>query len=993
MTKKEPARSGPPLWASLAVYVLLSLLLTWPLAQHLATHFPSSNTDVFNVYWGNWWVRTALASGQNPYVTDYLIYPVGFNLATFAFSPFLASLWIPLSWIVSPIAAYNLVVLATIVLCCLAMDQLVRYLTGNGWAALVAGISFGFAPILAGQRASHLNLSMVAWIPWSTLFLTRLMRQARTRDAVLLAVTIGLAFLTRLHVGVLVVLFLIIYFAGLLLVERSRWHRRVFAHLSLAGLLTVLLVSPLIVYVVQALNQPGGESLIRWQAEINQADLLAYVLPTLQHPLLGPWTRPVYEQQFENNTQYWAFVGIVPLLLALFIAVTRPRRALPWLLTGFFFFVLALGPIPRLNGSVYPQVTLPYGWALTLFSTIGFDIPNRFNLAMMPALSVLTGLACAEIATRTGKRWPLLILSLLIVGEYLVIPLPVEPAPADSAFYDQLAADGEEYAIVDFPLERAPGEVHRYWQTRHTKPIVGGWDHRVPPSAFAFIESNPLLSTWSGRNQDDVTLDQALRALSEANVRYLVFHKKQTHSIAERMRSLLLTMNPVFADQSLHVLPVEASSGQSYEVVRRFDEKLALTRPSAFLSTVTDSSVPQLALSTCWLLGRPGDAEATSVVTVTDSSGNVAYEKAAVLPARSEGLACQHWLLELEAQTGSYDLSITALSGGQPLGTYTTTLPIQVLEHRRRGPFPVVGHEYLATYDAPVELLGYNLVGDEGFVWVDLYWRATAPLDEPLILTMHLLDPVTGGPLASAGDILHRLEWKRGDLLHETRVMWLDDVPQGQYSLGLVLSPQAEPERSIRAFDGAKGEPWPDEMAVLDQPVLVLPAALRDLPVSSEGRMVAYTTAEAVAAEPEHRVDAVFEGVGELVGYTLEPGEVTAGEDVEVTLYWLATSQDPVNTDYTVFVHLTDGSGEMLAQHDGEPVMRRRPTGTWQAGDLVVDTHRLDLRRGDYVGPATLQVGLYDAITLQRLPAYGVEGERLIDDAVRIGEIQIRPPE
>ena len=157
--------------------------------------------------------------------------------------------------------------------------------------------------------------------------------------------------------------------------------------------------------------------------------------------------------------------------------------------------------------------------------------------------------------------------------------------------------------------------------------------------------------------------------------------------------------------------------------------------------------------------------------------------------------------------------------------------------------------------------------------------------------------------------------------------------------------------------------------------------------------MVAYTTAEAVAAEPEHRVDAVFEGVGELVGYTLEPGEVTAGEDVEVTLYWLATSQDPVNTDYTVFVHLIDESGEMLAQHDGEPVMRRRPTGTWQAGDLVVDTHRLDLRRGDYVGPATLQVGLYDAITLQRLPAYGVEGERLIDDAVRIGEIQIRPPE
>ncbi|MFC2030353.1 hypothetical protein ACFLWA_06455 [Chloroflexota bacterium] len=993
MTQQEKQRVGPPLWVSLLVYAVLSVLLTWPLAQHLGTHFPSPNTDVFNVYWGNWWVRTALASGQNPYVTDYLIYPVGFNLATFAFSPFLASLWIPLSWIVSPIAAYNLVVLATIVLCCVAMDQLVRYLTGNGWAALVAGISFGFSPILAGQRASHLNLSMVAWIPWAALFLTRLMRQAQSRDAALLAVTIGLAFLTRLHVGLLVLMFLATYFLGLLLAERSRWHRKAFARLALAGLLTLVLVGPLVIYVVQALNQPGGESLIRWQAEINQVDLLAYVLPTLQHPLFGPLTRPVYEQRFENNTQYWAFVGLVPLLLALFVAVTRPRKALPWLLTGFFFFVLALGPMLRLNGSVYPQVTVPYGWATALFSTFGFDIPNRFNLAMMPALCALIGLACAEISRRTGRSWPVLLVGLFIVGEYLIVPLPVEPAPADSAFYDQLAADDKEYAIVDFPLQRAPGEIHRYWQTRHTKPIVGGWDHRVPSTAFDFIESNPLLSTWSGRHQDDVTLDQALLALADANVRYAVFHKEQTHSVAERMQSLLLTVEPVFADDSVHVLPLDASFQQDYDIVRRFGQELALARPAAFLSTVAGSHVPQLTLSTCWVLGSPGAAEATAVVTVTDSSGNVALEKAAALPARSEGLACQHWPLELEGRTGSYDLAITAVSGEEHLGTYTTTLPIQALEHRRGEAFPAVGHEYSATYDAPLELLGFNLVGDEGFVWVDLYWRATAPLDQPLILTMHLLDPVTGQPVVSAGDILHRLEWKRGDLLHETRVLWLDDVPQGQYPLGLVLSPQAEPEQSIRAYDSSLGDPWPDDMAVLNQPLLVLPAALGDLPVSSEDRIVAYTTAEAVAAEPEHRVNAVFEGIGELVGYTLVPDQLIAGEDLDVSLYWLVTSQGPVERDYTVFVHLVDASGQMLAQHDGEPVMRLRPTHTWRAGDLVVDSHQLDWGRADYAGPATLFVGMYDAESAQRLPMYGVDGERLPDDAMRLSEIQIRPPE
>jgi hypothetical protein len=35
-------------------------------------------------------------------------------------------------------------------------------------------------------------------------------------------------------------------------------------------------------------------------------------------------------------------------------------------------------------------------------------------------------------------------------------------------------------------------------------------------------------------------------------------------------------------------------------------------------------------------------------------------------------------------------------------------------------------------------------------------------------------------------------------------------------------------------------------------------------------------------------------------------------------------------------------------------------------------------------------VGLYDPETLERLPAYGPEGERLPDDRVMISEIQVR---
>jgi len=344
MISGNEKRKALPLWLSLLIYILLSVLMTWPLARELNTHVPSPDSDVFNVYWGNWWMRHALGNGMNPYETQHLAYPEGFNLASFAFSPFLALLWIPLSWVLPPVAAYNLVLLATVVLCCVAMDRLVRYLTGNTWAALVAGLTFGFAPCLAAERGCHLNLSALFWIPWAMLLLTRLMREAKIRDAVLLAVTVGLAFLTRLQVGVLVVLFAGVYFIGLALAERKQWHKLAFRRLVLAALVACLLLSPLLVFVWQSLQQPGGESLLRGGADQLQTDLLAYVLPPQRHTLFGSWTKGVYEQQFAVNEQYWAYLGLIPLVLVLVAAISRPRKAMPWLLTGLFFFVLALGP-------------------------------------------------------------------------------------------------------------------------------------------------------------------------------------------------------------------------------------------------------------------------------------------------------------------------------------------------------------------------------------------------------------------------------------------------------------------------------------------------------------------------------------------------------------------------------------------------------------------------------------------------------------------------
>jgi hypothetical protein len=764
--------------------------MTWPLIGQLNSHFPSPDTDVFNVYWSNWWIRQALASGQNPYVTDYLLYPMGFDVVTFGFSPFLALLWIPLSWFLPALAAFNLVFLVTIVLTCLAMDQLVRYLTGNAWAALVAGITFGFALSLVAERLLHLSKSALFWIPWALLVLTRLVREARIRDAFLLAAIIGLAFLTLPQVGILVVMSCGIYFAGLMLVERKRWHKLAVRRLLLASLLSLLVLTPVLGYAWRSLRQPGGEYLLEWGAEQTQTDLLAYVVPPQQHPLFGSFPTVIDGQRFVLEERYWVYLGLVPLLLTLYAAVSRPREALPWLLTGSVFFILALGPYLRFNGEVYPAIRLPYSLAPGLFSAAGFNTPNRFNMGMMAAVSVLVGLACAYLYARFEKSWLLGIAALLILGEYLVAPLPTVLPPPYSAFYDQMATDGEDYAIVDLPLTRPDGEVHRYYQTIHQKPIVGGWVKRVPASAFDFVSANPLLAPWTANDQSATvgSLDSALAHLSEANVRYMVIHKNQLTDAPESMRVLLGTLRPVYLDSSILVLPVESTSDQRYYVAHWFGA-VGLIRPTAFVQPPEDGRPPLLSLAICWLRDGQEDAADRYQVTLTGPDGVSVYDETASLPSPAQGLTCKSHHLDLEptSQTGEYTLDITPFSGERSLGTYTTTQPAFGLPLPGREPFLAMGSPCYVAFDAAIELLGHNLMEGDGFVWIDLFWRSTAAHQRAYPRAIHLTDPSTGQSIAWSAGFVQKYEWEKGELFQERIVLWLDHALPDHALLGIEL--------------------------------------------------------------------------------------------------------------------------------------------------------------------------------------------------------------
>lgn len=93
-------------------------------------------------------------------------------------------------------------------------------------------------------------------------------------------------------------------------------------------------------------------------------------------------------------------------------------------------------------------------------------------------------------------------------------------------------------------------------------------------------------------------------------------------------------------------------------------------------------------------------------------------------------------------------------------------------------------------------------------------------------------------------------------------------------------------------------------------------------------------------------------------------GPLRHGATVRLQLTWQALRQ--VNNDYTVFVHGVHEDGGHYAEDDSKPQGGAAPTLTWQVGQVISDTHTIQI---DVDGPREgyhIEFGLYVAATGRR---------------------------
>ena len=104
------------LWVLLA-FIGLSLLLTWPLAAHFASHVPGDGIDDPSLAWNLWWVKHAVVDQpQNLFACDWQFWPVGINLAFYTLTILNGLLSVPLQSVFGTVVAYNVLLLSSFVL-------------------------------------------------------------------------------------------------------------------------------------------------------------------------------------------------------------------------------------------------------------------------------------------------------------------------------------------------------------------------------------------------------------------------------------------------------------------------------------------------------------------------------------------------------------------------------------------------------------------------------------------------------------------------------------------------------------------------------------------------------------------------------------------------------------------------------------------------------------------------------------------------------------
>jgi hypothetical protein len=122
-----------------------------------------------------------------------------------------------------------------------------------------------------------------------------------------------------------------------------------------------------------------------------------------------------------------------------------------------------------------------------------------------------------------------------------------------------------------------------------------------------------------------------------------------------------------------------------------------------------------------------------------------------------------------------------------------------------------------------------------------------------------------------------------------------------------------------------------------------------------------------------------------LLGYDAEL-TVKPGDALRITLYWQCLSE--MSESYSVFTHLLESNNVIRGQADRIPGVPEAPTTSWVEGEVIADPYEIPLDPEAPPGEYTLEIGMYDAATMERVPVFDAQGAAQ-GDRILLGPVSV----
>jgi hypothetical protein len=398
-----------------------------------------------------------------------------------------------------PVPLFNLGNLIALTFSGWAFCALLRSLTGNLWAGLVAGVLAAFGSHQM-YHVYHLNLLSTGWLAVLLLALFRLLVAPRVGWAVLAGVAYALEAQSSGYYAVITTLLALVFaavHARQILADRRR-----LAHFAGAALLGGALLVP---YLDAFLTIKRNEGLRR---PVGMSMNMAF------HP----------DQDLTSGSYLWSrvlgeegerlFPGALSLALGALALWRRRRHAGYFGLAAGLLWLMALGPSTRLLGI---DLTLPYGFLFALPPFDSMRHPYTFAAIGVLMLAVLGGLGLAASRLLTWRfGGPLCVLVALL--EVLGPPPRYRPVPAGVPPVYQLLERLPPGPVLEVDVFEPDTLL---WAARHEMPVINGYGAFAP--AQHLVLERLIRNHWLSRPPADLDSSRPLRyLLARFPVRYVI---------------------------------------------------------------------------------------------------------------------------------------------------------------------------------------------------------------------------------------------------------------------------------------------------------------------------------------------------------------------------------------------------------------------------------------------------------------------------------------